>query len=298
MRLKTFLIILALVQLSVSIHGQFISYDKPTKGKIIKYSFSDSGGGKLWILNSSNEIMYSVIIKPGKKGSEFPDFKVKYEEPLPPKPDKDKKDKDKDEDKDDKSLNAMVVNANRFIPFENRERFRDFDIYNDELYLIKEDFTIWKYASDKIMYQLPKGGIKIAVDPKTGTPWILGKDNKVYSFDGAKWVDYHKDKGGIEIVVYSGTPYVIGKDSIIYQGINNDFKEMPGGGKGKKIAIDKSTGNIWVIGTNSASSVGLIYKHNGTQWPLVDKSGQGKELCIVNDRPFVIGKDNHIHFLK
>ena len=70
------------------------------------------------------------------------------------------------------------------------------------------------------------------------------------------------------------------------------WAEIPGGGRGKDIAVD-GRNRPWVIGMDNA-----IYYNDGGRWHKYPGNGLGFTIAIgVNGKPWVIGMNNGIWYI-
>ena len=136
---------------------------------------------------------------------------------------------------------------------------------------------------------LPGGGYaKQITSEANGKLWVIGTDNTIFSYNGSAWIQY-PNGAGLDVAAYNGTPYVIGMDNQIYKGNGHGFDLLPGGGYGKRIAVDANTGIVWVIGMDNT-----IFSFNGSSW-VQYPNGAGLDLVVHRGVPYVIGMDNQIY---
>jgi hypothetical protein len=78
-------------------------------------------------------------------------------------------------------------------------------------------------------------------------------------------------------------------DNGIYQGTASGWVQLPGGTRGKDIAVD-GRGRPWIIGMDNQ-----IYYHEGGTWHLLPGGGRGLRIAVTDfGIPLVIGLDNAI----
>jgi len=104
--------------------------------------------------------------------------------------------------------------------------------------------------------------MKISIDNSNLKVWVIDTNGRVHSSaNGILFTQYpDKDTWASEICAFQGVPYVLGRGGRIWKGNGTNWSELPGGGLGKKIAVNK-TGTLYVIGMDD-----LVWKFNGSGW--------------------------------
>lgn len=180
-------------------------------------------------------------------------------------------------------------NGTKWVQFPNGAGL-DIAAYNGTPYVIGMDNQIYKGNSTGTGFDLlPGGGYgkRIAVDANTGIVWVIGMDNTIFSFNGANWIQY-PNGAGLDLVVHRGVPYVIGMDGQIYKGNGSGFDLVPGGGYGKRIAIDATSNILFVLGTDDS-----VFELKNNVWVRVG-TGYGLDITANRLKTAVVGLDNQI----
>jgi hypothetical protein len=136
--------------------------------------------------------------------------------------------------------------------------------------------------------QMPNSPVKrIYAEPAASKLWAIGMGGELLYASTGTWAEYPSGRGATDICAYNGIPFVIGGDTKIYRGAVTGCVELPGGGMGKKIAVDPTNGTIWVIGMDDG-----IYYFNGGGWvPYGDATGRAIDIAASGGYPYVIGTD-------
>ena len=193
----------------------------------------------------------------------------------------------------DDKIYSFDGNGSNFTEYPGDGRAKDIAVYNGVPYLIGMDDAVYEGSNGKFFEKLPGGskGKKIYCDNKTGKVWVIGLDDKIYSFNGKHFIEYPGDGRAKEIAVYDGVPYLIGMDDAVYEGSNGKFFEkLPGGGKGKKIYCDNKTGKVWIVGLDDK-----IYSFNGKHFTEYPGDARIQEIAGYGGKPYFIGMKNGVY---
>jgi hypothetical protein len=117
-------------------------------------------------------------------------------------------------------------------------------------------------------------------------------DNGIYRGTGPGWVQLPGGGRGKDIAVdNSGRAWVIGMYDGIHSFDGNTWHEYPGGGRGRAIAAGPG-GVPFVIGTDNG-----IYRGTGSGWVQLPGGGRGKDIAVDGrGRAWVIGMDDQIYY--
>ena len=136
------------------------------------------------------------------------------------------------------------------------------------------------------------GGNAIDVAIQGTTVWMISKDNQIFYYDdgwraqpgnmAAKAIDVSRD----------GVLWIIGVDNRIYNNKDGVWKELPGNGLARDIALD-AAGKPSVAGRSS--ELGPIAYYDGNSWLEYSGDGLGYRLAVSSDGiPYCIGGDLQI----
>lgn len=135
---------------------------------------------------------------------------------------------------------------------------------------------------------LPGGGYaKQITSEANGNLWVIGMDNTIFSYNGSSWVQC-PNGAGLDVAAYNGVPYVIGMDNQIYKGNGSGFDLVPGGGYGKRVAIDATTSKLFVIGMDDS-----VFELKNNIWTRVG-SGYGLDITANRTKIAVVGLDSQL----
>lgn len=115
------------------------------------------------------------------------------------------------------------------------------------LYSIGYDSKIYRSKDAKTWESItPKQLSRQVTADASGKMWMIGFDEKIYSFDNGKWIEYPGEGRAKELIVSAnGTPYHIGKNDKVYVGTGNGWQELACP-KARRIASD-AFGKLWVV---------------------------------------------------
>ncbi len=164
-------------------------------------------------------------------------------------------------------------------------------VHGDQPYVVGTDNKVWE---GKTTHWAPLAGSpsvkRISIDASTGKLWCITSSGAIKSFTPATrvWATHPGSGLGRDICAHDDVPYVIGSDYQIYKSIGAaGWSLLPGGGKGKRIGINKKTGKLWVIGSNDG-----IYAYRGAAgWNEHAWNGRARELYVHLGVPYIIARE-------
>jgi len=162
----------------------------------------------------------------------------------------------------------------------------DVATHGNTYYCIGNDNRIWRSSGTGWAMTASGMATRIAAE-RGGTLWVVGTDGNAYSSTdgGNNWTRFGEVRRLIDIAAHNGTPYVVAGDNRILMGSNGSWQELPGGGLAKRIAVDGSTGAVFVIGMDDG-----VYYHTGTDWrPYGDGTGRAIDIAAQGGFPYCIG---------
>ena len=134
---------------------------------------------------------------------------------------------------------------------------------------------------------------RLTVDESTGKVWVIGLDDKVYSFNPATLVwsaQTPTSSTGKDIAVAQGIPYIIGMDDRVWKHNGSSFVQLPATTTLKRLAVDGDTGKLWGIGAND----GLWFSTSGSTWAEHPGGIRAYDLTLFQGTPYVRGLDNGV----
>lgn len=127
-----------------------------------------------------------------------------------------------------------------------------------------------------------------------GRPWVADASNRILTTTddiGKKFVVLSHDTGGLGSSVRKAGPtfYAIGGDSKVWRGTNAGWFQLADSVTTRRIAADHVSDTVWSI-----NEQGRIRRHDGARWVEHPGGGQGKDICVRNSIPFIVGMDDFI----
>jgi hypothetical protein len=166
-------------------------------------------------------------------------------------------------------------------------------VHGSQPYVIGTDNKVWEGRTTHWALLPGSPSVKrISIDASTGKLWCITSSNAIKSFTPATrvWATYPGAGLGRDICAHDDVPYVIGSDYQIYKGIGAaGWTLLPGGGKGKRIGINKKTGKLWAIGEND----GVYAYHGAAGWNEHAWGGRARELYVHLGVPYIIARDGN-----
>ncbi|WP_158625723.1 M23 family metallopeptidase [Corallococcus carmarthensis] len=141
--------------------------------------------------------------------------------------------------------------------------------------------------------QTSQSAKRITVDESTGKAWVIGLDDKVYSFNPATLVwsaQTPTSATGKDIAVAQGIPYILGMDDRVWKHNGTSFVQLPATTTLKRLAVDATTGKLWGIGAND----GLWSSTSGSTWSEHPGGIRAFDLTVFQGIPYVRGLDNGV----
>lgn len=135
-----------------------------------------------------------------------------------------------------------------------------------------------------------KKAISITVDQTTGKLWIIGDDNKIYMFDNNEWKEHPGGGKGRHLAVYNNVPYVVAMGNAIWKGEGGKWKQYTNSNDAIKVAIDGSNGTLYFMGKD-----GQVNRFENGKWTKLFNYGPGNELTIHEGKPFIRGQHGFLH---
>lgn len=187
----------------------------------------------------------------------------------------------------------------RWVEFPGIRLAKELTVHNGTPYAIDANDGNIYYGTPvgwkKLSGALPGSGFtkRIAVDPSNGKLWQIASDDRVYKYEGGKWIKYESNKPALDLAVYKDVPYIIASDYNIWIGTGDGFQMMAGSTKSKCIAIDHATGKIWT--TNLSDMVTKVTDAGPVQ---VEPAMKAMDIYISRGLTYAVGMKNQVYVLK
>lgn len=187
----------------------------------------------------------------------------------------------------------------RWVQFPGIRLAKELAVHNGIPYAIDANDGNIYYGSPvgwkKLSGALPGSGFtkRIAVDPSNNKLWQIASDDRVYKYEGGKWVKFESNRPALDLAVYKDVPYVVASDYNIWTGAGGAFQLLPGTSKSKCIAVDHATGKIWT--TDLTDIVTRITDAGPVR---VVPEIKAMDLYVGRNLPYAVGMKNQVFVLK
>ncbi|MCY1046875.1 M23 family metallopeptidase [Corallococcus sp. bb12-1] len=134
---------------------------------------------------------------------------------------------------------------------------------------------------------------RLTVDESTGKAWVIGLDDKVYSFNPATliWSAHLPTAStGKDIAVAQGIPSIIGMDDRVWKFNGSYFAQLPATTTLKRLAVDGTSGKLWGIGAND----GVWSSTSGSTWAEHPGGARAYDITVFQGLPYVRGLDGGV----
>jgi len=162
-----------------------------------------------------------------------------------------------------------------------------------QAYVVNAAGRIWRQKTYMGGWENMPGGAKAIACNARGTLYIVGTDSGIYLWGegGACW--YQLDGGAKRVAVdLNGDPWVINDANELFQRVRDKWVKKPG--SAQDIAIDGTTGDVYLIGTKVARGGFALYLLNRKTNVLEDQNCGGVRVAAFNGSPEVVTDEGRL----